>query len=196
MTRWAPRFAHHRAIALYDRLYRSWYDLDNPRAEVGPALRVEIRRCYRPLRLPDGTLVRAGERVGVIHLNNDRVAALHANGLPPIATGLEFRRQLLASLGALATLARPEGRLSAVAAFSATTIFHRGLRRLGFGVEPGGLLWPSVTATYQRALLASLRPAGALRLKTAAYARAERLWISRERLLTLYGDPAETSTPR
>jgi hypothetical protein len=188
----APRPPRRWAVAIYDRCYRFWYELDDPRAGVGPALRVEIRRRRRPLHLRDGTVVLPGDRVGVLHLDNERIAALHVDGPTPMATGLAFRRHLLVSLRKLADLARPPGWLSAVRAFSATTIFHRGLHRLGFEIEPGALAWPGLTAAYQRALLASLHPAGASRARRAAFARGERLWISRGRLLALYGEPGES----
>src|SRR5207249_3654746 len=112
-------------------------------SEVGPAVRVEVRRSHRRLRLADGTTIRRGDRIGVLHLNNDRVVALHAAGLSSIAVGLEFRRQLRASLDALVRLAGPTGWLSDVRAFEATTIFFHGwLRRVGFEPDPSGLAWP------------------------------------------------------
>jgi YkoP domain len=175
-------------VAPYDRVYRFLHNLDSAASEVGPAVRVEVRRSHRTLRLADRTTIRRGDRIGVLHLNNGRVVALHAAGLPPIAVGLEFRRQLRASLHALARRACPEGGLSDVRAFEATTIlFHQGLRRLGFEPDPVGLAWPGFVTRYQRALLASLRPAGPVRLGGTTYRRAQRLWISREKLLTHYG---------
>jgi hypothetical protein len=175
-------------VAPYDRVYRFLHNLDSAASEVGPAVRVEVRRSHRTLRLADRTTIRRGDRIGVLHLNNGRVVALHAAGLPPIAVGLEFRRQLRASLHALARRACPEGGLSDVRAFEATTIlFHQGLRRLGFEPDPVGLAWPGFVTRYQRALLASLRPAGPVRLGGTTYRRAQRLWISREKLLTRYG---------
>ncbi len=162
-----------------------WHGLDRPTAEVPPALRVETRRSYRTIHLADGTLVQRGEPIGVLHLDNTRIATIHDPGLSPMAVGLEFRRQLIESLESLAGEVRPGGRLADVAAFMAVTIFHHGLRRLGFDAEPDGLFWPRVTAAYQRALLASLHPDGVLRL--ARVGPAARMCISRDRLLVLYG---------
>ena len=182
-----PRLRYYRAIAVYDRAYRLWYALDRPAAAVPPALRVEIRRSYRTVRLAAGLVICRGDRIGVLHLDNARLAALHGNGRPPIAIGLEFRRLFVASLDALAERARPGQRLAEVPAFMAITIFHHGLQRLGFEPEPDGLTWPRLTAAYQRALLASRHPDGVVRLHRVASARAERLWISRDRLLARYG---------
>lgn len=175
-------------VLVYDRGYRLLHHLDTPASEVRPALRIEIRRCGRAKTLPDGTRLSRGDPIGVIHLNNARIAALHQDGLRPSAVGLEFRRQLLASLGALAALASPGRPLAAVPAFVATTIFHQLLARLGFEPESDGRVWPRLVAVYQRALLASVHPAGSIRLRRSTYRRARRLWLSRTTLLARYGD--------
>ncbi len=179
-------------VAAYDRAYRFLHGLDTSASEVGPAVRIEVRRSRRTLHLADGTTIRPGDRIGVLHLNNDRVVALHAAGMPPIVLGLEFRRQLLASLHALARLAGPGGRLSNVRAFEATTIFfHQWLTRLGFETDRNGLACPRLVAAYQRALRASLRPARPARFGRATDRRAQQFWISHETLQTRY-DAAAT----
>ena len=174
------------AVVLYDRTYRVVHGLDRPPAQVGPALCVEVRRGRRARRLPDGTRIASGDRVGVIHLNNARLTAVHVNGQPPLAIGLEFRRWFLASLRELAQLAADGGPLADVRAFCAITIFHRGLARLGFHPERDGIVWPGLTAAYQRALMASLHPAGPLRPRRVISAGARRLWMTREELLSRY----------
>ena len=174
------------AVIFYDRAYRVTHGLDRPPAQVGPALCVEVRRSRRARRLPDGTRIAAGDRVGVIHLNNARITAVHINGQPPLATGLEFRRWFLASLRELAQLAADGGPLADVRAFSVISIFHRGLAHLGFHPEHGGIAWPGLTAAYQRALMASLHPGGALRPRRVISAGARRLWMTREALLSRY----------
>ena len=188
---WTPRSRYRWAVLVYDRLYRFLHGLDGAASEVGSAARIAVRRSHRTLQLAGGMTIRSGDRIGVLHLNNAFIAALHADGLPPIAVGLEFRRQLVSSLHELARLAGPGGRLSDVKAFSATTIFfHQGLTRLGFAPEDDAPPWPRLVAAYQRALLASLHPAGPVRLRRSSYRRALRLWISRENLLARYGSVA------
>lgn len=181
-----PRYGW--AVTVCDRIYRFLHSLETPASAVGSAASVEVRGSYRIVQLPQGMTIRRGDRVGVLHLNNDFVVTLHHHGLSPIAVGLEFRRQLVTSLHDLARLAGPGGRLSDVKAFSATTIFfHQGFKRLGFEAEDAAPAWPRLVAAYQRALLASLHPAGPARLRGSTYRRALRLWISRETLLTRYG---------
>jgi hypothetical protein len=174
-------------IASYDRLYRVWHGLDRPGAAIAPLLRLEIRRCRRPRRLTDGTTLVRGAPVGMLHLWNERVAALHGDGWRPLEIGLEFRRLLRESLRQLAHETTPGGPLEALSAFSAVTIFHRGLGRLGFERDPRPLWLPRLTGVYQRALLASLHPGGIARLAALHHRRAARLWISRARLRDLYG---------
>jgi peptidoglycan-N-acetylglucosamine deacetylase len=180
-----PRF--HGVIAVYDRVYRFLHALDTPASEIGPALRLEVRRARTPIRLPDGAEVRRGDRIGVLHLNNERVTRLQAVGLPPIAVGLLFRREVIASLRALARLAREGGPLGDVPAFAATTILHTGLERLGFEADGDHVLGPRLIGFYQRALLASLHSRRPLGLQAARFHRAERRWLSRRRLLERYG---------
>jgi hypothetical protein len=186
-----PRYR--RVVVVYDRAYRWIHGLDHPEAEVGPVLRVEVRRGRAARVLPDGTVLRPGDRIGALHLNNERLAKIHIDGRSPRAVGFEFRRQFMASLRALAARACPGGPLDDVLAFSVTTIFYNGMGgRLGFVAEPGAPVWPRAVAAYQRALLASIHPAGTLRLSGTAYRRARRLWITRPTLLALYGSASAT----
>jgi hypothetical protein len=178
-------------------VYRFLYRLETPASAVGSVGCVEVRRSNRTVRLPGGLTVRRGDRIGVLHLNNDSVLALHQDGLSPIAVGLEFRRHVVTSLGELARLASPGSRLSDVKAFCATTIFfHHAAQRLGFEVEDHPSGWLRLVAAYQRALLASLHPAGPARVQGPTHGRALRFWISRETLLTRYGAGAPADLPR
>jgi hypothetical protein len=93
-------------------------------------------------------------------------------------------------LRSLAILTRPGGRFAGMPAFTAITILHHGLPRLGFEIERRGLMWPRLTAAYQRALLASLHPGGATRTLRLTTGRAERLWISSRTLRALDAAPA------
>lgn len=188
---WTLHSRYRWAVLVFDRLYRFLHGLDRATSEVGSAGRIAVRRSHRTLQLACGTIIRFGDRIGILHLNNTFIAALHADGIAPIAVGLEFRRQLVSSLHDLAGLAGPSGQLKDIKAFSATTIFfHQGFRRLGFAPDDDAPSWPRLVAAYQRALLASLHPAGPVRLRRASYRRALRLWISRENLLARYGAEA------
>ncbi|OGK82778.1 MAG: hypothetical protein A2X52_06430 [Candidatus Rokubacteria bacterium GWC2_70_16] len=174
-------------IARLDQGYRALHALDAPAAQVGPALCVEVHRSRRTLSLADGTAVRRGDPVAILHLNNRRIAALHHEEGGQRAVGLLFRRRFVDSLEALAARARDGGDLAHLRAFAAVTVFG-GLERVGFAEAAGDrLCWARCVAAYQRGLLAALRPAGAARPRLGTFTRARRLWISRERLLALHG---------
>ncbi len=183
-------------IAGLDRGFRALHALDAEGARVAPALRVELRRSRRGLALADGAVVRRGEPIGMLHLDNDRIAALHREDGGRRPVGLVFRRRFVASLESLAARAADGGDLAGVRAFAALTIFG-GLERVGFAEAAGDRLrWASGVAWYQRLLLATLHPAGAARPGLSALTRARRLWISRERLLALHGPARRLAVPR
>jgi hypothetical protein len=174
-------------VTAYDWSYRRLHGLDRPEAQAGPVLRIERRRLWRALRLGDGTQLDRGSPIGVVHLDNARVLALHRDGLAPDSIGFEFRRLLLRSLHAMARQAAEDGPRAALQAYSATTLFHPGLARLGFAqARDDRSLWRGLVSGYERWLLRCLHPAGG-GARRRAREEARRLWISRERLLALYG---------
>src|SRR5262245_14970012 len=172
-------------LALYDRAYRWAHGLDQSAAQIGPIIRLGRERLRRPVQLADGTVMAAGQIIGVVHLDNAVAAALHADGLGPQAVGFAFRRELIESLRILADLTVPGHRLAHLPAFCAVTIFV-GLRRLGFERVPGPA-FPRIVGAYQRALQAWLHPAGRLRAGAADRHAAQRLMISRRELQARYG---------
>jgi hypothetical protein len=181
------------ALACYDAVYRARHHLDTPESEIGPCLRIELRPSPWTFRFADGSVVRRGDQIGMLHLNNDVVVALHADGLTPMAIGLQFRRNIFVSLRVLAQRVLHDPRFADVHALCATTILHAHMRRrLSFEVEPGALLSPRLVALYQRTLLTWLHPAGRLRLRGCDFDTAARLWLSRATLIARYGgEPVE-----
>jgi len=178
-----------RLVRAFDSFYCWYHNLRAPEADIAPALLVEVRRARTTRMLGDGTIIRPGGRIGVLHLNNRRVALLHRHDGGPMAVGLAFKHSFVQSLECLADLARPAGRLADVDAYTAITILHHGLPRLGFERDPRRPLMPRMIAAYQRALLASLHPGGIGRAGLAV-STAERVWLSRARLLARYGRTA------
>jgi len=176
-------------VAIYDKFYRVLHGLDRPTAQIPPILSVEVVRSLRRLTLSDGTEIHVNDRIGGLHLDNTRLTLLHAKSANPLAVGLEFRRALFASLRTLARRARPGGPLADVVAYSAITILHGGRPQIGFERDPRRLAWVRLRTMYQGALLISMHPNGHS-LARYAGVRSERLWISRARLLRLYGDEA------
>ncbi len=63
---------------------------------------------------------------------------------------------------------------------------------LGFAPASGDRsIWRHLVTLYERALLSSLHPAGAVRLRRGPRSEARRLWISREALLARFGTTPE-----
>jgi hypothetical protein len=183
---------YRRAVVVYDWGYRLLHGLDRLAARGGPVLSVQRRRLHRALRLADGTLLRQGAQIGVLHLNNVRARALPGDGLHPSAVGFEFRRLFLISLHSIGARAADGGPLAPLQAYSATTLFHRRLPTLGFSPASGDRsIWRHLVTSYERALLSSLHPTGAARLRCGARREARRLWISRETLLVRFGTTPE-----
>jgi hypothetical protein len=179
---------YRRAVAVYDWSYRLLHGLNRPTARIGPVLSVQRRWLWRPLRLADGTRLRRGAQIGVLHLDNVRTLALHGDGLGPGGIGFEFRRLFLTSLRAIASRAADGGPLAQLQAYSVTTLFHQRLPILGFAPAAGDRsIWRHLVSLYERALLSSLHPAGLARLRRGARREAYRLWISRETLLAKFG---------
>ena len=170
------RSAGGHVIRIYDRLYLRWHGLDVPEAEVDPVMRIEVRTNRAAVALPGGAVIRPGERVGALHLNNERIGELRRRGFTRLEIGLRFAPE---SLAALARMAGERGRLSEVRAFSAVTIFHPYLLRHGFRLQPGGVRWPRLATRHCERLCG----AGTRRRARAA----ERVWITREELLARFG---------
>ncbi len=177
---------YRRLVLAYDRAYRLLHGLGRATAGAGPALRLEVRRVRRARALPDGSVIPRGARIGVLHLDNTSLAALHRECPSAARVGLELRRRLVGSLGVVAARAADGGPLADVRAFVATGVFAGRLGRLGFRPEPAGRAWSRLVAGYQRALIASLHPAGRARVKALRARAAPRCWITREALVARY----------
>ena len=78
--------------------------------------------------------------------------------------------------------------------FTATTILHHALARLGFEPARGSSRGSALIGAYQRALLASLRPAGRARLDASVRRHARQLWLSREALLVRFRSQEDATT--
>lgn len=180
-------------VRVYDVTYRWIHGLMDPETEVGPILRLRVTRYRgRPFVLADGTPIHPGAPIGEIHLNNERVAALHNGGR---RVGLAVRRAFHASLVALAERAQESPRHQIARAFTATTIFYHGTERMGFEVRPlPRPLLSRIVGAYQRCLLAYFHPLGRRRPRRQRFREARQIWISRDALLRRYA--SERSSAR
>ena len=176
----------------YDRLYRPLHRLQDLPIPEGTVLRLGLTRYRgRPLTLSGGTVIRRGDRIGVFHIHNEGVAALHVPDGSPHRGALLFLDRFRSTLRMLASQL-VSGSFADVRAFTATTVFFTGMAKAGFDVFPlRPRPWGWVVGSYQRELVGHHHPLGKGRFKLDRFVESRAVWISREALLRRYG-----STPR
>jgi hypothetical protein len=163
--------------------------------------RVSIGKARGDLALSDGTKVRRGEPVGLLHLWNEHVPPILKEG-PDLPWALAFRRQAVISFRLLAAYVKDTPAFDAIQAFGGEIIFGSSYdlghgrelaRRWGFDVivpgEPGSVLarfgefWENL---YALSLLWAFNPSS-LRNGNPWKLRRDRLWMPRRVLLGKYG---------
>lgn len=190
-----------RLVAAFDRRQRRvlgiWEFTDDP----GCVLRLGLTRARIGATLADGTIVRPGDTVGVIHLWNERMPRIPEGGAT-LSWALALHRALAHSLRLLARYLQDEPRMHGIAAFGGefgfafTPAAFKVLARLGVEVfephPPQGLaeravdlamrLWPYL-------LRRAFNPES-VRGRTLADFRRRPMWIARSTIITRYGQPA------
>jgi hypothetical protein len=160
-------------------------------------LRLQVSPAPRHLELSDGTAVRAGDPVLLLHLWNEHVPPMRPPG-PDLAWAAKVHRMFVDSVEAAAAWLVDEPSLAEVRAVGGATVLiavagerggRRLMRRLGFDVFPYraplgrfGEFWENF---YTWALMwafnaVSLRHKGLLRL------RRSEVWISTQKFLPQY----------
>jgi hypothetical protein len=170
-----------------------WAFTDDPECIV----RVGRGTTHRRVDLADGTVVRPGETVGIIHLWNERMPQIPPTG-SALRWALEFRRLLVHSLHLLAQYVAESPKLEGIEAFGGDLPFvftpatTRFLRRLGFEVfDPvparGPVEWAIDLGarTWTLLLRRTFNPSSADRLRLSSLRRRP-VWFSRRKLLSLY----------
>jgi len=157
----------------------------------GCVLRLQLHRHQGPpVRLSDGTVVRPGDPVAEVHVDSERVERLHAESQDPRRVGLQFARLLTDAFTALAAYFREHPETPAVAVFG-NTLYWQGAERLGWEVRdlpPGLHRW--LLNAWLRFLVWYYHPQGTRRTEgRTRLSRARQIWMSRQRLLELYGSP-------
>lgn len=190
VQRWIPRGWFRRLEGWWARRYGVF--------EYAPTsvLKLQLHaHAGPPVRLSDGTLVRPGDPVAEVHVDNERVSRLHAELEDPRRVGLRFARLLTDALGALAAYFQENPQLPAVAVFG-NTLYWQGAEHLGWDIRdlpPGLSRW--FLNSWLRFLVWYYHPLGLRR--TAGRPRlseVRQIWMSRQRLLELYGSSRRTGS--
>lgn len=176
---WWQRLAHC-IFRRYDAVYRRL----RLRA-IGPLLQVGCTRYRGPTRVfSDGTTLRPGDRVGSLHFDNARAAALHQADKPKLAA-LRFGRLLRTSLQSLAALALTDPDLRELGVYRSISWLRPHGRQFGFVVEPldDGGLRSRLRRTHFRFILRAFLPGQSLAAPTPHV-----FWLTRCQLLEHFGD--------
>lgn len=179
-------------LAAWERLYRRRHRIRPIRA--AGVLGLELRRHRgRPVALADGTIVNPGDLVGVLHLMNERVRAVAANGWQTAGW-----RESRADLAALAAWARRQPPGERPVAYTATTILVPLAARAGFEVHPRPRTWwTRLEDWHYRSLLRRWNPKGTERLRRGhGRLHSADIWISAAALEARYGTRSATDEAR
>lgn len=175
----ALRILAQRCLGAVDRVYRRWHHL----RPVGPVMYVGRTRYRGPeRRFADGATVRAGDFIGTMHFDNERLAALANHS--PSATGLHFARLVFPSLRRLGELLQTDEAFREVAVVQGVGWFHHGTD-LGVVIEP---IPPGPRRRFLARYLRLLAWAFAPDERSARNVRPEPTvtWLTRDVLLTRF----------
>lgn len=162
--------------------------------------RLAIGKSDRDLTLSDGTPVCRGERVGELHLWNERIPPVPTTG-PDLAWGRTIQRRMRRSLGELAAYVESAPQFQGIQAFRGEMAFESRDGRVqmahvvehwGFHLadrDLGGGPWQRFTEFWENIytlVLIWVFNRGSLKGKSPRNLKRYRFWISREALIRRY----------
>jgi hypothetical protein len=158
-------------------------------------IRVRLITAAHAVRLADGTLIRAGDTVGELHLWNEQLPRIPVSG-PGIAWAVAMRRAYAYSLAQLARHIEERGDFAQIGAFCAAIAFAgpwsraakvaRAAARNGFELidpKPSFItnLGAVANGVFILCLIRAFNPAGSRKLHLTR--RHYEIWISKHRLI-------------
>jgi hypothetical protein len=147
----------------------------------------------RPIELPDGTRVAAGDLIAELHLHNPVVSQVAHQ-----ADAWDLLRMFIADLRAFAAWSQQPDFPSEMRALYGVTLLGRAGTRLGFTLrERTRTLRALLDRFFMTGLLALYSPKGIERLRqgTTYGSYPIEIWISRRELVRRYGEVAPAQPP-
>lgn len=163
-------------LNIVDRLYKWLHHLE----PVGNIFYTEIK-TYKsaPLNLSDGTILRRGDRICILHFNNERIALIHNESKGN--AGIAFVRHVTLSLSELAKKLYSDKAYEGVVALGGITWLSReGTKKIGFDSYPMKGFWRLSWLRIKFSLY--IRSVG--KKQMAAKIKPHAFWMSRTRLLS------------
>jgi hypothetical protein len=167
--------------------------------EADCLFRLQFGKAPRDLHLSDGTVVRQGAPVLMLHLWNERMPPMGKVG-PDLRWAVIVHRRLVASLRMIAAWVAREPRAAEVQAIGGVTVLasspegRRLLERLGFDILPHpqplgdfGAFWENL---YIWGLMWTFN-AASLRHRQLLRLRRTEMWVSAQHFLERYGTAYE-----
>lgn len=180
--------------SLLDRL-EAWferrYDI-RPIGEGGYVVRLGLIRYRGPdVTFQNGAVLRRGDLVGEVHVDNRRAAALHQGR----KGAFRYRREVFRALPALARDLRTRPEYQSVQAVGGPSLFWEEATLAGFEHRPLPPFARWWLTWWERFLLARYHPAGRARLAEGNRKELRQIWISRRTLLERYGKGSGATGP-
>jgi hypothetical protein len=142
-----------------------------------------VRHRGTALVFQDGTVVRRGDLVGEIHVDNRRAAALHEGR----NAGLRYRREVFRALPALAQDLRTRPEYQPIKVVGGPSLFWEEATLAGFEHRPLPAFSRWWLAWWERFVLARHHPKGRARLAEGNRTELRQIWMTRRALLERYG---------
>jgi len=180
--------------SIFDRLegwFERWYGI-RPIGDGGYILRLGLIRYRGPdVTFQDGSVLRRGDLVGELHVDNRRAAALHEGR----KGGFRYRREIFRMLPVLARDIRTRREYQAIQAVGGPSLFWEEATVVGFEHRPLPPIRRWWLTRWERFLLARYHPAGRARLAEGNRNELRQIWMTRRTLLERWGREGGTTGP-
>jgi ceramide glucosyltransferase len=196
-----------RLVRTIDQMLRNYYGIYEFSQDERCLMRLSIGNARKDVQLSDGIFVQAGDLVLELHLWNEHIPSMSADGAD-LAWALSFQRRLTLTMKLLAGYLETTPALEEVQALSGDPPFGNRVgaidlrelvQRWGFEVIPGPPsegLWANFLEfwvnLYAFGLLWAYNPAS-IKKKGFDGIKRDELWMSRQTLLEKYGEKEPSS---